>query len=99
MVNSLSRSLLMWLLIPLLAVALFNVWTTYKTVSEVADLRSDQSLLGSARNIAESIRVSDGISNHRSPHQLSNLLPRTRLTLWPIASQQVKANWWLAIPL
>ena len=61
MINSLSRSLLMWLLIPLLAVALFNVWTTYKTASEVADLRSDQSLLGSARNIAESIRVIDGI--------------------------------------
>ncbi|MDE2385966.1 MAG: sensor histidine kinase N-terminal domain-containing protein [Alphaproteobacteria bacterium] len=58
--RSLKSALLAWLLLPLAVVGLFNVWTTYRSALDLADLRSDQALLASARSIAESLHMSDG---------------------------------------
>jgi len=58
--TSLRRQLLFWLLVPLAAVALFNVYTSYRDAQTLADLATDRSLLASARVIAENISASDG---------------------------------------
>ena len=59
--RSLRRELLGWLLLPLAAVVCFNVWTTYRTASDTADLITDRTLLASARAISENIRQYDGV--------------------------------------
>ena len=59
--RSLRRDLLAWLMLPLAAVAAFNVWTTYRNASTTAGLITDRTLLASARAIAERIRESDGV--------------------------------------
>lgn len=59
--RSLRRELLGWLVLPLLAVVSFNVWTSYRNARETADLLTDRTLISSARMIAESIHESDGV--------------------------------------
>jgi two-component system, OmpR family, sensor histidine kinase TctE len=59
--RSLQHELLAWLLIPLLLVVCFNVWTTYRNATEAANLITDRTLLASARAIAERINVHDGV--------------------------------------
>ncbi len=59
--RSLQRELLGWLLVPLTAVVCFNVWTTYESAVETADLITDRTLLASARVIAEDIQENDGV--------------------------------------
>ena len=58
--KSLRRELLFWMLVPLVCVALFNVWTSYRGAVELADLTADRALLASARAIAENISTTDG---------------------------------------
>jgi two-component system sensor histidine kinase TctE len=60
-VRSLRLELLAWLLLPLAAVVLFNVWTTYLTAFSAASLITDRTLLASARVIAEQIKNNDGV--------------------------------------
>src|SRR5215510_13465534 len=60
-VKSLRRELLGWLVLPLAAVVALNIWTTYETVGETADLITDRLLLSSAKAIAENIRQDDGV--------------------------------------
>ena len=60
-VRSLRRELLAWLMLPLAAVAAFNVWTTYRNASTTAGLITDRTLLASARAIAERIRETEGV--------------------------------------
>ncbi|MEO9167653.1 MAG: sensor histidine kinase N-terminal domain-containing protein, partial [Aestuariivirga sp.] len=48
------------MLLPLLAVAMFNVWTSYRDAQTLADLTTDHALVASARVIAENIYASDG---------------------------------------
>ncbi|MBN9237878.1 MULTISPECIES: sensor histidine kinase [Phyllobacteriaceae] len=59
--RSLQRELLAWLIVPMAAVVVFNVWTTYKGALDTANLITDRTLLASARVIAERVRKSDGL--------------------------------------
>jgi two-component system sensor histidine kinase TctE len=59
--RSLRLELLAWLLLPLAAVILFNVWTTYLAAIAAASLITDRTLLASARVIAEQIKDHDGV--------------------------------------
>ena len=59
--RSLRRELLGWVMIPLIAVACFNVWTTYRNALAAADLITERTLIASARVIAEQIRDDDGV--------------------------------------
>jgi two-component system sensor histidine kinase TctE len=52
MFRSLRAALLVWLLVPLLLLALFNAWTTRLRSIETASLFIDQMLLASARVMA-----------------------------------------------
>ena len=65
--NSLRRQLLFWMLLPLAAAAMFNVWTSYQDALTLADLTADRALLASARVIAENINASDGIIEANIP--------------------------------
>ena len=56
---SLRRQLLFWMFVPLVLVALFNVYTSYNDARILADLATDRALLASARVIAENISTSD----------------------------------------
>lgn len=60
MARSLRAELLAWLLLPLAAVLLLNVWATYVRACETANLVTDRMLLASARVIAEQVKDSDG---------------------------------------
>lgn len=57
---SLRRQLLVWLLIPLGALVLFNAWTSYRGAQSAASSVQDRMLLGSARIIAEQVGSEDG---------------------------------------
>src|SRR5690242_12308421 len=59
-IKSLQRELLAWLLLPLAALVSLNIWTTYTTALDTANLITDRTLLSSARTIAESLRVYQG---------------------------------------
>jgi two-component system sensor histidine kinase TctE len=59
--RSLRRELLGWLVLPLLAVVSYNVWTSYRDARETADLLTDRTLISSARTIAENIHESEGV--------------------------------------
>lgn len=59
-VGSLRRRLLFWMLLPLAAVGLFNVWTSYRDAQILANLTADRASLASARVIAENIYETDG---------------------------------------
>ena len=59
--RSLRRELLAWLLLPLIAVVSFNVWTTWNNAREIANLLTDRTLLSSARTIAEGVHESEGV--------------------------------------
>ena len=59
--RSLRRELLAWLLLPLIAVVSFNVWTTWNNAREIANLLTDRTLLSSARTIAEGVQESEGV--------------------------------------
>src|SRR5262249_44186040 len=58
--RSLRRELLAWLLAPLAAGVLFNVWTTYSAAFATASLVTDRTLLAAARVIAEQVREVEG---------------------------------------
>lgn len=59
--RSLQRELLVWLIAPMAAVVVFNVWTSYKGALDTANLITDRTLLASARVIAERVRKTDGL--------------------------------------
>ena len=59
--RSLKRELLAWVMIPLIAVACFNVWTTYRNALTTADLINERTLLASAHVIAEQVREDGGM--------------------------------------
>src|SRR5258707_13671514 len=59
--RSLRRQLLGWLLLPLAAVVAVNLWTTYNTARDAADLITERILLSSARAIPQSIRRNAGV--------------------------------------
>ncbi len=85
---SLRRQLLFWMLVPLLAVALFNVWTSYRDARALADLATDRSLLASARVIAENIYASDGtIEANIPPSALEIFISEVR----DVVTYQVRA--------
>jgi two-component system sensor histidine kinase TctE len=58
--GSLRGELLAWLLVPLAAVVLFNVWTTHSAAFATASLVTDRTLLAAARVIAEQVREIEG---------------------------------------
>jgi two-component system sensor histidine kinase TctE len=60
MFRSLRAGLLVWLLVPLLLLALFNAWTTRLRAVETASLFIDRMLLASARVMAEQVKERDG---------------------------------------
>jgi len=60
-VSSLRAQLLSWLLLPLVGIAVFNVWTGHEEARQTADLLTDRILLASARMIAEQVRDQDGV--------------------------------------
>lgn len=59
--RSLRRDLLLWLVLPLVAVVSVNVWTAYTSAVATADLITERTLLASARVIAEAIHSQDGL--------------------------------------
>ena len=86
--NSLRRQLLFWMLLPLAAVAMFNVWTSYKDALALADLTTDRALLASARVIAENMYASDGtIEANIPPSALELFVSDTR----DVVTYQVRA--------
>lgn len=60
MARSLRAELLAWLLLPLAAVMVVNVWTTWVHAQETANLVTDRMLLASARVIAEQVKETEG---------------------------------------
>jgi two-component system sensor histidine kinase TctE len=59
--TSLRRQLLGWLLLPLLPLAAFDAWATYRSATDIATEVFDRMLVGSARIIGEQVRVEDGV--------------------------------------
>ncbi len=59
--KSLRRQLLLWLALPLIGMMAVNVWLTYTSAVETADLITDRTLLASARVIAEAVNNNDGV--------------------------------------
>jgi two-component system, OmpR family, sensor histidine kinase TctE len=60
MFRRMRTELLAWLLVPLLAVAFFNVWIARRDAVETAGLITDRMLFASARVIAEQVKDTDG---------------------------------------
>jgi len=59
--RSLRLELLIWLTLPLAAVVAINVWTTYRSALDMADLITDRMLLASATAIAEQTQVNNQV--------------------------------------
>lgn len=59
--RSLRLELLVWLTLPLAAVVAVNVWTTYRSALDMADLITDRMLLASATAIAEQTQVNSNV--------------------------------------
>jgi two-component system sensor histidine kinase TctE len=59
--TSLRTRLLLWLLVPLAALAGLNIWFAYREARNTATLMQDRLLLGSARIIAQQIQFDDGV--------------------------------------
>ena len=59
--DSLRSQLVAWLLVPLLFFVAVSAWVTYRNAVDTANLVQDRMLLGSARIIAEQIRVEEGV--------------------------------------
>jgi len=57
---SLRRQLLGWILLPFLPLAALDGWFSYRSATETATEIFDRMLVGSARIIAEQVRVEDG---------------------------------------
>src|SRR5258708_36050431 len=70
----LRLELLLWLVGPLAALLLVNVWTTHREALSAANLVTDRTLLASARVIAEQIRDIDG--------HLEALIPPSALAMF-----------------
>ena len=60
-VPSLRAYLLLWLLVPLSALALLNIWFVHREARTTATVVQDRLLLGSARIIAQQIQYDDGL--------------------------------------
>lgn len=58
--SSLSRQLLLWLLVPLVALLAFNAFLSYRTALTAANDAYDRLLLASVRAIADRVAVVDG---------------------------------------
>ena len=58
--RSLRAQLALWLMAPLLAVALLDAWMTYRSAQEMATLVQDRMLLGAARMMGEQVSLEDG---------------------------------------
>jgi two-component system sensor histidine kinase TctE len=59
--RSLRLELLVWLTLPLAAVVAVNIWTTYRSALDMADLITDRMLLASATAIAEQTQVNNNV--------------------------------------
>ncbi len=59
-IESLRRQLLLWLLVPLIALLLANAWFSDRDAAQTADQAFDRLLLASAEAIADDIDVHDG---------------------------------------
>src|SRR5450631_1545218 len=59
-IDSLRRQLLLWLLIPLVALLIANAWFTNRAAVATADQAFDRLLLASAEAIGDAIDVRDG---------------------------------------
>ena len=58
--GSLRRQLLLWLILPLVALVALNAVSLYRDALEAADVAYDRSLLSSTRALAERVSVKDG---------------------------------------
>jgi len=59
--RSLRLELLVWLTLPLAVVVAVNIWTTYRSALDMADLITDRMLLASATAIAEQTQVDNNV--------------------------------------
>lgn len=59
--RSLRAQLSVWVMAPLLAVALLDAWMTYRSAQEMATLVQDRMLLGAARMMGEQVSLEDGV--------------------------------------
>lgn len=59
--RSLRLELLVWLTLPLAVVVAVNIWTTYRSALDMADLITDRMLLASATAIAEQTQVNNNV--------------------------------------
>ena len=59
--RSLRTHLLLWLLLPIAAVALVDAYVSYRAAAQTARLVQEQLLLGAARVIGEQVHVEDGV--------------------------------------
>lgn len=76
---SLRARLLLWLLVPLGALALLNSWFAHREARNTATMVQDRLLLGSARIIAQQIQYEDGL--------LEVAIPPAALELFQSAEQ------------
>jgi two-component system, OmpR family, sensor histidine kinase TctE len=59
--ESLRAQLLLWMLVPIAAVAVLDAVTSYRSAVESATIVQERMLLGAARVIGEQVRVEDGV--------------------------------------
>jgi two-component system sensor histidine kinase TctE len=59
--RSLRTHLLLWLLVPITAIAAVDAYVSYRAAERTAGLVQQQLLLGAARVIGEQVRVEDGV--------------------------------------
>lgn len=59
--SSLRTHLLLWLLVPITAIAAVDAYVSYREAERTARLVQEQLLLGAARVIGEQVRVEDGV--------------------------------------
>ncbi len=59
--RSLRAQLSLWVMAPLVAVALLDAWMTYRSAQEVAVLVQDRMLLGAARMMGEQVSLEEGV--------------------------------------
>ena len=59
--RSLRAQLLLWLLVPMLAIAAADAWVSWRAAANTARVVQEQLLLGAARVIGEQVRIEDGV--------------------------------------
>src|SRR5579859_4841401 len=66
-IDSLKGTLFLWVLVPLTAVVVVNLWTSYLNARNTANLVCDRTLEASARSIAEDASVDQGMITAQIP--------------------------------